>query len=346
MAIYMEWPNDKCEPVIISYNRVHHLVKTLDAFASLKSTSMRMHVLDNASTDTTRQTVEKYQKEWPGLCYRRNPYNIGGNGNIVRSVEISDSEYHWVIGDDDEWHLDNFGELIGILKEGKADIIRLGWMVGETSRGKYMDALALANSESRFFAGLSMISSVILRRTLVATYLPQAYMNIGELFPQIVPVVKAIEEKDLVVYSLKTDVMRHTPSTEPGYLVADTEIFAGWFKSSRFLKSPALRARFIDGMLQFKFPEFSMVKAMGQYFKFIKSILFCRAFNADQSGNMLVMYSFAKKWRVPIALAILINALAPVRVMRYLWKNFSIRNSNKEHVKRFEQTVAERERRL
>src|SRR6185437_10402341 len=93
----------KLEPVIITYNRAEMLRKTLSFFQMTGFSHVKMHVLDNASTDDTKMVVESFQKNWPQLIYHKNQYNIGGNGNILRSIEISNSEYHWVIGDDDEW---------------------------------------------------------------------------------------------------------------------------------------------------------------------------------------------------------------------------------------------------
>ena len=60
----------------------------------------------------------------PGVTLRRNPYNIGGNANILRSVEWSGAQYHWVIGDD-EWTFTPEGlqELQTVFEAGEADII-------------------------------------------------------------------------------------------------------------------------------------------------------------------------------------------------------------------------------
>ena len=72
----MRWPNELCEPVLITYNRAQELEKTLAAFAELKDRHLILHVLDNCSTDQTPAVVAAWQKEWPGLGYHRNAYNI------------------------------------------------------------------------------------------------------------------------------------------------------------------------------------------------------------------------------------------------------------------------------
>src|SRR5580704_11491846 len=97
----------KLEPVIITYNRAGLLRSTLSSFVQAGFSNIKMHILDNASTDNTEAVVQQFQKDWPQLIYHKNHYNIGGNGNILRSLELSTSEYHWVIGDDDKWLLND-----------------------------------------------------------------------------------------------------------------------------------------------------------------------------------------------------------------------------------------------
>ena len=149
------WDNQKLEPVLITYNRSTDLQRTLTAFLDAGLTDINLHVLDNASTDETASIVATAQAQWPNLSYHRNKHNIGGNANILRATEISSSEYSWILGDDDEWHLENIGELCDVLRDGKADVIRLGWLVSPQNRERYLDACNLAGSEKLFFASVS-----------------------------------------------------------------------------------------------------------------------------------------------------------------------------------------------
>ena len=119
----------------------------------------------------------KLKKKWPNLVYNCNPYNIGGNANILRAVEITSSEYSWIIGDDDKWHLKDISELVATLSDGEADIIRLGWLASTGSRGEKVSAVDLAKKESLLFASMSMISATIVRRSIIIPHLPHAYMG-------------------------------------------------------------------------------------------------------------------------------------------------------------------------
>ncbi|MFM2015882.1 MAG: hypothetical protein RIQ51_1372, partial [Bacteroidota bacterium] len=35
------------------------------------------------------------------IKYYRNSYNLGGSGNVVRCLELADSQWIWLLGDDD-----------------------------------------------------------------------------------------------------------------------------------------------------------------------------------------------------------------------------------------------------
>ena len=242
----LKWNNNLCEPVLITYNRADYVDRTLECFYKIKNTGMRFHVLNNCSTDHTAEIIHKWQEKWPELTYHKNRYNIGGNANILRAIELTDAEYIWVIGDDDQWYLDDVSELIDILNSKKADVIRLGWLLAESEKGKFAPASQLFNTKSFFFASVSMISSTIVRRTLVIPYLPWAYMNIANMYPQLIAVIKSYEKQELAVYSLQHALMLHTPSQEPGYFKADLEWYAMWHRTAGFFSHKMNQKMFIN----------------------------------------------------------------------------------------------------
>jgi len=51
------WDNQKLEPILIIYNRSADLQRTLAAFLDAGLTGIKLHVLDNVSTDETASVV-------------------------------------------------------------------------------------------------------------------------------------------------------------------------------------------------------------------------------------------------------------------------------------------------
>ncbi|MCX7091704.1 MAG: glycosyltransferase [Legionellales bacterium] len=241
----MRWPNELCEPVLITYNRAQELEKTLAAFAELKDRHLILHVLDNCSTDQTPAVVAAWQKEWPGLRYHRNAYNIGGNANILRALELTQSYYSWVIGDDDVWHMTHIDEVITALHTQKAAVIRLGWLVAPEFAGKKILATTLFQQETFFFASLSMISATMVRRDIMTRHLNWAYQNICYAYPQLVPLIRELSDHPMHVYSVKQALITHTPSQAPGYFVGDLEWYVAWFRTARFFKDRKHREAFM-----------------------------------------------------------------------------------------------------
>lgn len=303
---------------MITYNRAQKVKQTLSEFQRAGWSSARFHVLDNASTDDTRQVVEDFRRSWPLLVYHRNVHNIGGNANILRSIEVSDSEYHWVIGDDDEWFFDGLDELNAVLTEGKADIIRLGWLASSGSRSKLVEARRLANDDLFYYASMGMISAVIVRRSIASRYLTESYMNIGNAYPQLVAVIRATEESSPLVYTLSKDLMTHTPSREPGYYFGDLEWYVGWFRTSSFIRDPALKRKFLHEILRYM--TRNRPGLLQENLWLAKVALNYKALGLCQGRYLLSLLADGKGARIPVLLAAAVYLFTPGFIARPLRK--------------------------
>ena len=308
------------EPVLITYNRADQLYQTLAAFLDAGWGDKVFHVLDNASSDNTPAIVEAFRKSWPNLNYHRNRWNIGGNANILRSLEIAQSEYHWVIGDDDAWYFTSSEEVANVLTEGKADIVRLGWLVSEQSRGHLLSIAELISDERLFFASISMISAVILRRSLVTRYLPEAYQNIGNSYPQLVAVMRNIDE-GLCVYTVSQDYMTHTPSEKPGYFSGDLEWYSDWYATSRYLQNYTYKVSFL------REASHLMTLNRGGIFKEVtwlsKVALNAKGMGLAQGSYLLSMLGNSRGVRLPVLLAIFAYLIIPgflARILRRMYR--------------------------
>jgi glycosyltransferase involved in cell wall biosynthesis len=310
------WDNRKLEPVLITYNRSADLQRTLTAFLEAGLTDIRLHVLDNASTDETASVVAAAQVQWPNLTYHRNQYNIGGNANILRAVEITSSEYSWILGDDDDWHLDDIRELRLAVEDGRVDLIRLGWLSSEASKGKALPAIELAENEKMFFASMSQITNVIIRRSVFIKYLPQAYMNLGDAFPHLVPTILGLSQDSLVLYTISNQIMTYKPSTEPSYYFGDLVWHNSWFRTSRFVQSDALRKKFLQDGMDFLTKE--KPGLFSQFVLLLKISLKFKSHGVKQGGYLLSMFAYGEGWRFRLAGIIAIYSLLPIPAAKAL----------------------------
>jgi glycosyltransferase involved in cell wall biosynthesis len=330
------WDNRKLEPVLITYNRSAELQRTLEAFIDARLTFVKMHVLDNASTDQTAAVVAEAQVKWPNLSYHRNITNIGGNANILRAVEISASEYSWIIGDDDAWHLGDISELTAVLRESKADIIRLGWLVSSQSRGRLLEAAELAEQERMFFASLSMISATIIRRDTIKPNLPQAYMGISDAYPQLVSILRSVGQRALQTYTVSHDLMTHTPSTAPGYYFGDLEWWSSWFRMSRYLENQKLRRIFVGELARYM--SRNKPGAVNEFLVVLKPALNYKALKVNQWPYLLSMLAYGAGWRGRTVVLMLIYGMLPMRVATWLRKIYFFATGRPDKGLRFDRT--------
>ena len=84
---------------IPTYNRAEKLREQLDRLMPQLTPEVRCCVWDNASTDGTRQVVEKYVSR--GIAYTCASYNGGAGRNFLRCFEECQTEWLWILSDDD-----------------------------------------------------------------------------------------------------------------------------------------------------------------------------------------------------------------------------------------------------
>ena len=309
------WRPDLLTPVLITFNRAEALARTLTQWAAGAAASANLLVLDNASTDDTPAVVARFRSRLPNLTYARNPCNLGGAANILRAVEHGDTEYLWIIGDDDHWRLDDVAELAAVLAAGEADVIRLGWLVQE-GRGRLAQARELAEREPMFFPSLSMISATIFRRRLMVDTLPQAYTGAGDAYPQLVPLLRAFEAGPLAIHSLGRDLLRHTPSDRPGYFLGDLEWFACWFRTGRFLASPRWRAAYCASILHYVTRQ--RPTWLAQRLVLPMNALRFKGQAVPQGAYLASLLAYGTGWRGNVLVACLGYALVPRFLARWL----------------------------
>lgn len=111
--------------VIVTYNRKHLLKRCLDAVAKQTFKPSFVYILDNASTDGTRESVIKWgfndtQKDGIYYKYILNKKNEGGAGGFYRGMKyaMEDGDYDalWVMDDDGEPRPDCLEKLVPFIK--------------------------------------------------------------------------------------------------------------------------------------------------------------------------------------------------------------------------------------
>ncbi|WP_304546533.1 glycosyltransferase family 2 protein [Sulfurimonas microaerophilic] len=89
---------------IPTYNRSVQLQNTLNSIINQSNfdiSKIEILISDNASQDNTIDVVQSYQEKFPFIHYYKNDVNLGIDYNIYKCVDLSRTDYVYLLSDDD-----------------------------------------------------------------------------------------------------------------------------------------------------------------------------------------------------------------------------------------------------
>jgi glycosyltransferase involved in cell wall biosynthesis len=95
----------KVSVLIITYNQKKFIREAIDSVLAQKTTfPIEILVGDDFSTDGTREIIQEYERQYPGLVIGvLHPHNMGKNGgiNFLETLKLARGEYYALIDGDD-----------------------------------------------------------------------------------------------------------------------------------------------------------------------------------------------------------------------------------------------------
>ncbi len=95
--------NNKTAAVVVTYNRKELLIKNIGALLSQTSRDcLDIHIIDNASTDGTREHIDKYVSNGE-VYYHNTGRNLGGAGGFSFGIKLATEKGYgtiWILDDD------------------------------------------------------------------------------------------------------------------------------------------------------------------------------------------------------------------------------------------------------
>ena len=117
----MKTTRDILDITLITFNRAPQFEKTLEMLFAPDSPvrNCDLTILDNKSTDETPQIAERYAGLYSNVKHHINNFNVGGNANIAKALEMyGPKPYHWVICDDDVYNWEGWPEVEEAMQRG------------------------------------------------------------------------------------------------------------------------------------------------------------------------------------------------------------------------------------
>jgi abequosyltransferase len=189
---------------ITTRNRSNYIGATLESLLSQATDEVEVVVLDAASTDGTREVVERFARRFPVLHYHRQAENRGVDKDYDRALELARGEYCWMMSDDDILTPGAIREVLPQCRK-KYDLIivnaedrdgDLEETIGERRLPVSLDKAYTANDTERLFVDtanhLSFIPCVIIRRGLWLSrdrdpYFGSLFVHVGVIFQDPLP---------------------------------------------------------------------------------------------------------------------------------------------------------------
>ena len=215
---------------IITYNRAMKLERVLSALAQSCLASCPITIYDNASTDDTPATIDRYRSALSKLSVVRHPRNIGAGGNLLRAYTDAFGRYFWLLCDDDSLNPELCAEILGELERATSDLVLVNAIDLEGFEPGFRGRLReVAEKGWRYFWLAAFVPSTIYRTSLLTSSALQTMLpHLRDYYPHAALAVECFEA-DCQVYVANPAILRREASHDIGTdWVAYTY---GWLRS-------------------------------------------------------------------------------------------------------------------
>lgn len=192
-------PNPLLSITIPTYNRADFLNYSLEVHVPLaREHAVQIYISDNASTDTTKKIVEKWQKEYPLIHYFCNETNLGPDKNFELALKYPKTAYIWLLGDTYQIPSDGINRLMDILERKNrydaiiVDVIKRTSIVAQQEYSNQNQLL------SDLGWHITCLSSLIYSKQLIIHANFERYYN--TYFIQTGIIFEYIARKDFLIY--------------------------------------------------------------------------------------------------------------------------------------------------
>jgi glycosyltransferase involved in cell wall biosynthesis len=167
-----------------TYNRREEILKQVGALLpQINDPRVELLIIDNASDFDVREVVlQQYRDAEKCVRFIRNRYNVGLGGNILRSFELADGEWMWLLGDDDTAFPDAVATILDKIEQTASDVILLKFggeaMVPpiHVEQAFYgIEGMAAHLNSAWRYSSMLFISSSVFRLSFLASFTPNGY---------------------------------------------------------------------------------------------------------------------------------------------------------------------------
>lgn len=180
---------------IPTFDRNEFLRKHVADLLPQLNSDVRLLILDNASQTPVDDTLQELLKEFSSADVRiiRHRVNIGSSANVMRCLELCESPWLWVLGDDDRPLSDAIATAFTAMEQHPDCLLISCNGMYESVREELMaDGLDDFVDIIPDFPNLTLISNNLLRVDKVSPYLRYGYFFAYSLYPYLTCVLMTL----------------------------------------------------------------------------------------------------------------------------------------------------------
>ncbi|MGN8059902.1 glycosyltransferase family 2 protein [Pedobacter sp. 22163] len=185
---------------IPTYNRPEALLKTLQAVILQLSPKVKVLVVDNASDVRLEEFVhDNINTNEFDIKFIRNKINVGADVNFIKCFEYTDTEFIWILGDDDELLDGAVDQVLDvIISNSHKSLIGINFQsnlcLEKRNEDICIDTIYGLANKLDYFSNLLFLSATVYNRSEYIKHLRFSAWGAYSMASQIVPLLISISQ--------------------------------------------------------------------------------------------------------------------------------------------------------
>jgi|GEM_PF-4159427 len=226
--------------LIITYNRSVRLDRAIGGLVPIAG-QFPITILNNASTDNTKEVLALWKSRIPQLEVVNHDYNMGLGANLLRACEISRGTYTWILSDDDELQLEKMDEITAVMQKGEVALISLSNHLRPSGvAGRTWSFRTCMENRFPFFSSLVFVTNTIFKTSyLNSENMHSGYRLAHTMLPQF-PLFVSMAQQNASIYFSETSMVNKR--MDDGSNWPFSKMLLGWLECSSLIADDEIRA--------------------------------------------------------------------------------------------------------
>ena len=197
---------------IPTFNRPELALRQVGSLLPQLTSDVFLRVIDNCSTTDVAGAIRNMIPEELSQQVEiiRNAHNIGGSGNILRCLELCQTEWLWVLGDDDTVQADAVESALTAIA-GSPESLAINFSSPRYSQSEYSNTRGISEYLSRVgsFSAALFTSTVLYRASSMQPNLRFGYHFAFSMAPNLAILLITLGPEGTVSFSARKLLVEH-----------------------------------------------------------------------------------------------------------------------------------------